>query len=92
MQSTDIDRHSIAAYIPTKNCAELLDKCLSHLSWVDEIVVGDASTNEEIKILLATKYPKVKYLFDNTDDWRLRFKNHLPQIESDFGSASKFGG
>ena len=79
-----MERHTIAAYCPVKNCAQLLDRCLSHLDWVDEILIADASDNDEIRNLISARYPQAKHFFDATNDNRVRFNNLRPNIESDF--------
>jgi glycosyltransferase involved in cell wall biosynthesis len=78
------DRHTIAAYVPVRNCPELLAECLGHLSWVDEIVVADASTDDRIARMLAARFPRVKRYVDCTPDHRTRLCNTVPHIASEF--------
>lgn len=81
---THSERHTVAVFSPVKNCADLLDECLSNLGWADEIVIGDASDNNEIEQLLQRKYPHAKHFFDRTDDLRVRMDNLRPHIQSDY--------
>ena len=78
------DRHSIAVVIMAKDCPDRLDLCLKHLMWADEIIVADASTNQNISNLLKSKYSAVKYIYDNTRDTRIRLQNIISLIKSDF--------
>jgi hypothetical protein len=78
------ERHTIAAYIRVKDCPALLDECLKHLLWVDEIMISDASDNNAVRDLLKQKYPKAKHFFDKTEDHKRRHQNTVPFIESDF--------
>ena len=77
-------RHTIAAYLGVKNCAFILKECLSRLDWVDEIVVGDASDNDEVRRMLEEKFPKAKYYHNTEIDHRLRFEQLRQNIKSDF--------
>lgn len=78
------DRHTLAVYIGAKNCPELLAECLQRLSWSDEIVVADASTNDEIARLVSTRFPRVKRFAETTTDHRLRFETLRKHIESEW--------
>jgi glycosyltransferase involved in cell wall biosynthesis len=79
-----VERHSLAVFLAVKNCAALLERCLSHLSFADEILVGDASDNDEIQKLLQKKFPAVRHFFDKNDDFRRRLIDHLDLVSSDF--------
>jgi glycosyltransferase involved in cell wall biosynthesis len=78
------DRDTVAAYIGAKNCPDLLAECLQRLSWADEIVVADASTNDGIARMLAARFPRVTHRVDATSDHRLRFANQLAHIASEW--------
>lgn len=77
-------RHSLAVFLAVKNCALILEECLRRLSFADEILVGDASDNDEIQKLLQKKFPSVKHFFDKNDDFRRRLIDHLKLVKSDF--------
>lgn len=79
-----MNRHTVAAYLNVKDCPDLLAACLSRLSWVDEILVADASTTDAVARMLARHHPHVKRVIDRTEDHRIRLDNQVRQIESDF--------
>src|SRR5437867_5620928 len=78
------ERHTVAAYIAARNCPELLAECLGGLSWADEILVADASTDDRIATMLAARFPRVKRYADRTADHRIRQNNMARHIESEF--------
>jgi len=80
-----MNRKTIAAHIPTYNCPDLLLKCLSHTLWVDEIVIADNSTNNDIRDLIPQiKHPNVKYIHSQQPDIRIRLLDLRDQMESDY--------
>ncbi len=79
-----VGRHTVAAYLNVKDCPDLLAECLSHLSWVDEVLVADASSNDRVARMLETRYPRVIRVADATADHRVRFDNQVHRLSSDF--------
>lgn len=78
-------KRTIAAHIPTYNCPEEFKKCVNAIRWVDEIIVADNSSNDDIKnICKNLQWPNIKYNHYDESDIRKRLMLSLPMIESDF--------
>lgn len=78
-------RKTIAAHIPTYNCPELLLKCISHILWVDEVIIADNSTDDSVKnVINLIKHKNVKYFKSEERDIRIRLLNMNKKTESDY--------
>lgn len=77
-------RHSVAVYINTKNCAELLLLTFPPLLAFDEIIVADVSTDSSVRDYVTVMGQHVKYFHSDIDDLHLRFLSLLDKIESEY--------
>lgn len=77
-------RNTVAAIIGCENNPDLVDKCLSRLSFLSEIYVSDLSTNNKIELLLKDKYPKAKHFYDTDRNLKNRHLKYQDIIQSDF--------
>jgi len=60
-------------------------KCVSRLLWVDEILIADNSTNNEIKNLVSRiSHPNIKYRYSSQPDIRIRLTDMRDEMESDY--------
>lgn len=75
MKTAQNDRHLLTIHIPAYNCPDILDACLQRLSWADEIIVQDASSDRRVGELIELKYPHVKRVVDTEPDIRRRLLN-----------------
>jgi len=68
----------------TKDCAEILAQTLPLLLWADEIVIADVSITPDVRDLIASISPEIKYLRSDVDDFMKRYLSVVPLIKTDF--------
>lgn len=75
---------TISVIIATENNPELVEKCLSRLSFADEFLVTDLSNNNKIEQMLMEKFPKAKHYYDIDRNLKNRQLKYQEQCNCDY--------
>lgn len=77
-------RRTLCLIMGVENNLEIVEKCLNHLDFVDEMIITDLSDNDEIEQWLKAKYPHAKHFYDVDKNLKNRHLKYQDRIESDY--------
>ena len=84
-----LNRKTVSCFVAVKNNPDITKLCLDTLSWVDEIILVDSSTNDTIKILAKT-YQNLSYYFTENDNIKEKVMLYTALAKSEYVMLASF--
>lgn len=84
-----LNRKTVSCFVAVKNNPAITKLCLDTLSWVDEIILVDSSTNDDIKTL-AKNYENLTYYFTENDNIKEKVIHYSSLSKTEYVMLASF--